>query len=385
MRIALVAEDYYPQIGGVPEHVHNLALQFTGRGHQVTVVTSHMGGDTPDPPFVRRVGSSVVLYANGGVARITVGRQLRQRLETLFRGNFDVVHVHGGLAPTFGLVAPQAAFRAGIPVVATFHSWFDTAPSYRLWRRPLQRVLARHAGTIAVSTPVVEAMSRYFEADWQVIPNGVDLEHFHPRGREPFVRRPEGPRLLFLHRLEPRNHLGTLLAALPAVLRHYPGAQLIVAGDGPWRGYYQRRAARLGRHVKFVGRIEDRPAYYRAADIYLCPTMRGSFGITLLEALACGTPTIVADSAGFRALVNGGGEALLLPHDEPAAWARAIIALADDPLRRQTMSAAGLAKVAHYAWPTVAERVFDVYQRAANEGIPEGAGLLSGLSANGGN
>src|SRR5437899_6751445 len=116
MRIALVAEDYYPQLGGVPEHVHNLALQLNAWGHTATVVTSHMG-DYPDAPFVRRVGKSRVIYSNGGASRVTTGRRLRRRLEGLFRaGRCEIVHVHVGLARTFGLAAPSAAWRAGTPV-----------------------------------------------------------------------------------------------------------------------------------------------------------------------------------------------------------------------------------------------------------------------------
>src|SRR2546425_8343464 len=80
MRIALVAEDYYPQLGGVPEHVHNLALQFNAWGHTAHVVTSRMG-NYPDADFVRRVGTSRVIYANGGVSRVTTGWRLRRRLE----------------------------------------------------------------------------------------------------------------------------------------------------------------------------------------------------------------------------------------------------------------------------------------------------------------
>src|SRR5213080_4784262 len=82
MRIALVAEDYYPQFGGVPEHVHNLALQLNSWGHTATVVTSHMGA-YPDAAFVRRVGTSRMIYSNGGVSRITTGWGLRRHLEAL--------------------------------------------------------------------------------------------------------------------------------------------------------------------------------------------------------------------------------------------------------------------------------------------------------------
>src|SRR5213078_3517879 len=262
MRIALVAEDYYPQLGGIPEHVHNLALQLNAWGHTATVVTSHMR-DSRDAPFVRRVGTSRVSYANGG------------------------------LAPTLGLVAPFAAWRAGIPVVATFHSWFARSLGCRVFRRPFQKILDRHAATIAVSQPVVEANARYFELEWDVIPNGVDTTFFKPNGRGPTDALTDHPRLLFLGRIEPRNGLGTLLEAMPRILARYPRAVLTVAGDGPWRRYYERRtrAEGLRASVRFAGQVfEDRPAYYGSADLYLCPTTIASFGVTLLEAMACGTP-----------------------------------------------------------------------------------------------
>src|SRR5574342_382821 len=103
MRVALVAEDYYPQLGGVPEHVHNLALQRNRWGHPPTVVTSHMGPYAA-AEFGQRVGTSRVIYANGGVSRVTTGWRLVRRLAALFRaGRYDIVHVHGGLAPTLGL------------------------------------------------------------------------------------------------------------------------------------------------------------------------------------------------------------------------------------------------------------------------------------------
>ncbi len=372
MRIALVAEDYYPQVGGIAEHVHNLALLFTGRGHSVTVVSSHMRGDSPRefrPTYeVRRIGTSVVIYANGGVSRITVGWRISARLERLFReGHFDVVHVHGGLAPTFGMLTPLAARRAGIPVVATFHSWFPRSLGYWACRPLLRRLLDLHAATIAVSAPVIEVHARYFSANWEIIPNGVDVEYFHPHSRVAAAPSPRSPYLLYLNRLEPRNHLGTLIEAMPTILRAFPAAELLVAGDGPWRAYYQRRAAPLGSSVRFLGRVDDRPDWYRSADLYLCPTTRAAFGITLLEAMACGVPMVVADNPGFRALVNGGAEAVLLPHDDSGRWAEAVIGLLGDWERRQKMSHAGVAKAASFAWPRVAERILDVYYRVVRE------------------
>lgn len=74
---------------------------------------------------------------------------------------------------------------------------------------------------------------------------------------------------------------------MPRLLHHLPGARLTVAGDGPLRPVYERLARPLGERVTFVGRVNgDRPEHYARADMYLCPTTKASFGITLLEAMA---------------------------------------------------------------------------------------------------
>jgi phosphatidylinositol alpha-mannosyltransferase len=217
-----------------------------------------------------------------------------------------------------------------------------------------------------VSEPVVDANARYFRADWDIIPNGVDNTFFQPNGRRPTDAATDRPRLLFLGRIEPRNGLGTLLDAMPRILARFPGAVLTVVGDGPWRRYYERRArgGKLGTSVRFVGQVfDDRPAYYRSADLYLCPTTIASFGVTLLEAMACGTPMIVSDNFGFRSVIDGGEEAVVIPKDDPTAWADTTIALLDDPERRAAMGRAGVEKAAQFAWPRIARAELAVYER----------------------
>lgn len=361
MRIALVTEFYYPHLGGVTEHVHNLALAFQRLGHEAIVVTADMGDATHDGPFVRRIGTSRIIYSSGSFARVTTGRHLRAQLRDLFRNErIDLVHTHGPLAPTLGLAAPAAAHDLDLPVVGTFHSWFPRSALYRIFRRPLQQRLDRYAAAIAVSQPVVDAHSRYFRTDWRIIPNGIDVEMFRPGAAAGPARN--GPNLLFLGRLDPRNGLDTLLRAMPAIVDAAPGTRLIVAGDGPLRNVYQRLARPVASHVEFIGYVNgDRPARYASADLYLCPTTKASFGITLLEAMACGTPMLVSDITGFRELVSGGGEAVMVACGDPAAWSRAATALLPDRERRLAMGVAGRAKALRFAWPVVARQVLDVY------------------------
>src|SRR3989442_11708564 len=94
-------------------------------------------------------------------------------------------------------------------------------------------------------------MSRYFRASRDIILNGVDVQFFQPNGRRPTDALARGPRLLFLARLEPRNGLGTLLEAMPRILERHPRARLTVVGDGPWPGYYERRAPRRRAPLRF--------------------------------------------------------------------------------------------------------------------------------------
>jgi phosphatidylinositol alpha-mannosyltransferase len=273
-------------------------------------------------------------------------------------------------------VAPWAAERAGIPVVATFHTWFPRSVGYRLWRRPLQRILDRHAATIAVSTAARDAMARYFTAPWEIIPNGVDTMFFRPGLRDGEERRiglvdrrkssaggGGGPRLLWLGRIEPRNDLETVLAAMPRVLERHPNAHLTVVGDGPWRSRMERAARGLGPAVHFAGYSNgDRPNFYRSADVYVCPTRRASFGVTLLEAMACGTPLVVSDIPAFRD-VAGQSHAVFAPPGDAEAWGAAVNSLIDDTARREAMTREGRKIADRHAWPLIAQRVLAVYRR----------------------
>jgi phosphatidylinositol alpha-mannosyltransferase len=374
MRIAQITEYYYPHLGGITEHVHNLAKVFNAAGHHTIVVTSRMRPPAgapdaheyaTDAEFVRRIGTSRVIYTAESFARLTTGWKLRRRLAALFREErIDLVHVHNGLAPTLGIVAPLAAWDVGLPVFATYHSWFRRSLLLRLCRGIAQWGIERHAANIAVSQPVIDAHSRYLEADWDIIPNGVDTTFFRPADRTPDEALRDGPRLLFVGRFDPRNALGTAIRALPRVLARYPRATLTIAGDGPLRRRYEQLARPYADRVSFIGRVNgNRPHVYGASDLYLCPAVWASFGITLLEAMACGRPLVVSDIPGFRELVDNGPEAVLVRKNDVDAWSHTILELIERPQQRAAMGAAGVAKAQAYAWPLIAERVMAVYRR----------------------
>ena len=358
LRIAQVTEYYYPHLGGICEHVHFLAREARVRGHHVDIITSNLTGarDTPD---VIRVGRSVPVYSNGSMARVTVGRGLRRQMrEVLARGAYDIVHVHAPLAPTLPLLAVD---EAECPVIGTFHTYFDYSVGYALGARYFQQRLSRLAAAVAVSPTVVEAHARYFETDWTHIPNGVDTQLFSPNAPRPMSMRSDVPSILFLGRFDPRNGLAALIAAFKRIRGPQRPAQLVVVGDGPLRSHYWRLAAG-DPDITFVGAVlADRPNYYANASLYACPTTKASFGITLLESMACGTPVVCSDINGFRNVVAHEREALMVPCGDVGALADSLVRLLDDDASRQRLGSAGRQRALAYGWPRVSDTILGLY------------------------
>jgi phosphatidylinositol alpha-mannosyltransferase len=279
--------------------------------------------------------------------------------ELLRASRFDVVHVHAPLTPVLPLLAIH---HATAPVVGTFHTHFRPGVFFRLARGLLQRYLDRLDAAIAVSRACLAPLDGRLRADFRIVPNGVDTEWF-ARGRRLPGFDDGRLNVLWVGRVEPRNGLDRMLAAF-AIARRSIAARLVVLGDGPLLARYRARVpAELAPDVLFAGRVVDeRPDWYASANVYCAPTRIASFGVTLLEAMAAGVPVLASDIDGFREVVHHGVEGELLPPEDPAAWARALVRLAREPARASAYGAAGRRTAERYAWPTVAREVLGVYR-----------------------
>lgn len=359
MRIALVTEYYYPHLGGVCEHVHFFAREARRLGHEVDIITSNLPDALPQPHVIR-LGRSIPWYINQSQSRITVGGTLRRDVRLALRdGNYDIVHVHSPLTPVLPLLAVE---EAEVPVVGTFHTYFDSSVGYRTFRRAFQRRLDTLSAAIAVSQSTIVALERYFDADWRIIPNGVATDLFHPRVPRPPGLKSDVPVILFLGRFDPRNGLSALIDAFKRVKGRSRRARLVVVGNGPLRNHYYRKAAG-DPDIEFVGSVLDgRPGYYAHSAIYACPTTKASFGITLLEAMACGTPIVCSDILGFRDVVVHGREALMVPRNDPDALSNALVHLLDDENLRRRLGATGRARASEFDWRRVSVDILEVYE-----------------------
>ena len=365
LKIGIVTEYYYPLLGGISENVHHTATQLKARGHAVTIISAAPrtnGFPLPQPNGIptRRIGRSITVYGNGATAHVTVGTRLWHDMRDLLREErFDILQLH---SPLFFTLPPMAALLGTCARVGTFHSYFEQSAVYAALRGVLQRQFVnRLDGVTVVSPSVLRALSRYFELDARVIPNGVDRHMFNPSVPRLARFTQDKRTLLFLGRFEPRNGLPFMLRAFVEVRRRIRDVRLIVVGTGPLQAVYRRMVPEhLRDDVHFEGAaLLNRPSYYATADLFCSPISNASFGITLLEAMASGTPIVATDNVGYRDLL-GPAEGVLVPHDVHA-FADAIVQMLSDDRICVAMREGGLRKADQYSWPCVVTRLLDYF------------------------
>jgi phosphatidylinositol alpha-mannosyltransferase len=368
----MVSDLYYPEPGGIAEHIYHLAQELRRRGHLVKILTTRFRrsrrtavSTSDDEEFVCRIGRGLLIPANQSMSRVAVGYRLGAQVRRRFeQDRFDIVHIHGSLAPTLPLAALKQSRSLN---VATFHAGHERSTGYRLFRSYLARYFKRLHGRIAVSEAARRAMSEYFPGDYRIIPNGVNTDFFRPDARPMPEFDNSRPKILFMGRFDPRKGLVYLLQALPQVKRAIPDMQCIVVGSGTFgiEKYRRELEPEVVDSVAFTGPIlgSDRTRYYASCNVFCAPsTGNESFGIILLEAMATAKPIVASDIEGYREVLADGVEGLRAPARDSAAIADRIIRILKEPDLARRMGTAGRAKALHYAWPRVTDQVEAYYR-----------------------
>jgi phosphatidylinositol alpha-mannosyltransferase len=326
------------------------------------------------------IGRPIPLRVSGSVARITLSlRTAGQVRRVLEEHDFDVVHVHEPFMPQL----PIQFLRYSTAVnVGTWHAARDSNFIYLYGRRLIKRWQSKLDGKIAVSTAAVKHIERYFPGYYNVIPNGVDVDHFANEA-EPLAEFDDGKRnVLFVGRPEKRKGLKYLIRAFVGVQRAIPESRLIVVGAGRFDRYEGAvRRARL-RDVEFRSYVPfpELPRYHHTAHVYCAPnTGFESQGIVLLEAMAAGLPIVASNIDGFAGVLTHGVEGLLVRPEDPQALADALIELLRNPTRGAEMAVRGRARAQQFRWDRVSQQVLSYYERLMYErqlierGSPRGA------------
>lgn len=366
MRICLVSSAYRPYISGVGEHVHNLAQQLQNLGHSVHILTttyefSYENNTLP----ATRLGKALLLPFARGQFTLPFGLKLHLAVRNFFlRHDFDIVHCHGIFPPE--LAYWSARYTRNFLVV-TFHTVTPELPNFisKAVAYLLKEIDRKIKVKIAVSQGCRRWAEKFFSGDFRVIPNGVDIERFHPKIL-PVIEQ-KNPLILFVGRLEERKGLNTLILALPEIIKYHPEIKLVVVGYGPLKHHYLKLAASLAVDpaLMLVDAIPNDllPGYYASATVFVAPTIgKEAMGIVLLEALACGRPVIASDIPGYKEIITNGINGILVPPNNPQVLAQEIITLLDSRKLRSELAYQARLRAQDFDWGKIAQAVEQVYK-----------------------
>lgn len=401
-RILHVLDHSLPLHSGYTFRTRAILKAQQGHGLEVRGVTGlrHAGpamADDPEThdglPFHRTPGEA------GGPPGLREWREaglLADRIVDLARTwRPDVLHAH---SPALcGLAAVRAGRRLGLPVVYEIRAFWEDAAvgngtgragSARYWltRQLENRVVAGADAVVTICQGLKDDLVARGVAPGKItiMPNGVDLALFGtPPAPDPALAQElalgEGPVIGFLGSFYPYEGLDDMIAAMPAIVDAVPGARLLLVGGGPAAEALRAQAAAspAAHAIRFVGRVPHHEVdrYYALADVVCYPrkAMRLTDLVTPLkplEAMAQGKLVAASNVGGHRELIADGQTGTLFAPDDPAALARAMIALF---ARRagwdgQRQVARAFVERAH-DWAANAARYLPVYQGLIAQGV----------------
>ena len=242
MKVLFVSDIFYPHTGGVPEHILYLCKTLREMGHEAKILAPSYGNNYPwVDDYIIRLGRAIKVPKNRSFSVLTFGILIPWKLRRLLaRENFDVIHLHGSVAPTLPYLALKYSKAKNF---ITFHSAHEKSYGYVLWEPVLEQYFRKLDGLIAVSTVARNSVSKYFPGQYRIIPNGIDLseyEYLLPKGSfKKEIGLPDNSRIiLYLGRLHRTKRIDLLLRAfayLNKIMRRTNKVFLIIAG--PDDGY----------------------------------------------------------------------------------------------------------------------------------------------------
>jgi phosphatidyl-myo-inositol alpha-mannosyltransferase len=370
VKIGLVSPYDYSFPGGVVQHISHLANYYNQWGHTVKIIAPVAKEDARYfDEDVKAVGHPFPIPYGGSIARIPISPWLPVQVRKVLKEEkFDVLHLHEPFTP---MLCMSALIQSSAVNIGTFHAYHSKSRAYKTLKPLFYKLKTRLDGKIVVSDPLYSFLNRYAPDDYQVIPNGIDTERFSSEGKT----RPEFEdgklNILFVGRLEKRKGLGHLIDACALVKKEFDNFRLIVVGPGRrLRHKYINQIEELKLdNVVFTNFVpfNELPEYYRTADIYCSPATGGeSFGIVLLEAMACGKPVVASNIEGYASVLRDTIDGLLSPPGDAQSLAQTLLKLLDDAALRKKMGDRGKENAQNYSWPKVARRVLNLYERVSH-------------------
>jgi len=346
-----------PRAGGAELHLHEAFGRLSARGHRVTVLASGWPGCAPTAML-----DGMEVHRAGGRETFSWAAPRYHRRFLADRG-FDVVVEDLNKVPLF------TPWWAGAPVLLLVHHLFGntafqaaSAPvalATVLLERTIPRVYhGRPVVTVSESTRDDLARRGLVPSRVDVVPNGIDLDHFTPG---PEQDRYDGPTLVFVGRLNRYKGVDLVIRALAELAERGRAPRFLVAGSGEERDRLERLAERLGvaDRVSLLGYVteERKLELFRRSWIHVLASEKEGWGLSVLEAAGCATPTIASDAPGLREAVVNGRTGVLVPHGDVGALAGAIDRMLSDPEGRHALGREARRHAERFTWDACADGI----------------------------
>jgi phosphatidylinositol alpha-mannosyltransferase len=374
MKIGLVCPYSMARGGGVQEIVRAMYKELTKRGHDVKIIT-------PQPREFDGIDTEGLLFVGSGndfrspmgttsqVSASIDNEAIEQMLET---EQFDILHFHEPWQP---FLSRQILTRSKSVNIGTFHAKIPET----LMSRTIVRVVTPYTKSelkylhelTAVSDAAAEYVGSLTDEPITIIPNGIDLKHYKKSEVERDVGG--GKTILFIGRLERRKGLKYLLRAYKVLTQEQSDVSLVIAGDGPDREKMEQMVEELELpNVTFMGYVDDKTKLdlLASADLFCAPAIYGeSFGIVLLEAMACGVVTVAGDNSGYSSVLKDTGAVSLVNPRHTVEFARRLQLLLEDEGIRKTWKKWAGSYVKQFSYSNIVDQYEDLYKVALTQHV----------------
>ena len=371
MRIVMVSRNFVYPLGGFEEYIYHLIKKLSEQGLSMELLTTTMLSNTNN-------------YYEGNINGVRLKRYpvtvklfgycySKQLGKALKESRYDIIHAQG-----WGNYAIDAALKDAWkkkkPLVVTPHGFFHEAERVKKLKSLYNKLLTRRLLSYAHFTAITKAQAeqlRYMGAEYiHIIPEGIVVRKFEQRFPRPTEYAPQSKRIILgVGRISGYKGFDQLIEALKRVLKETPEAHLIIVGqDWGARESLEKlsRSQAIDDHITFTGRIsgEKLIALYQAADVYVNSSRHEGFGITILEAMACGTPVISTKTGVAQDLE---GYVLTYDYGDCEALAKKLIDVLKDHTLAWRLGEKGVWIIKHrYDWSAIIDEITSLYNSLNN-------------------
>ena len=388
MKIGLISFHSFYKPGGVKRHVLGLHKEFKKRGIYSKIIVPRRESSENYGKDVILLGTSFPVTVDGTQADFDINFNPLAIDQVLSKEKFDILHFHNFIPPS-ALQILISHFASNTLNILTIHANVEKNKFLRKsgFLHLCKKIIQWKIDGIIGVAPLTLRDSEDFKGPKIVIPNGIDLEEFNPKVPKLKKFLDSKINILFVGRIEERKGLIYLLKAFKILAKKFSpplnfsgGLRLIIVGEGELKKDCENYVKENNlKEVYFEGAKmgQELVSYYNSCDIFCSPAIFGeSFGLILLEAMACQKPVVAFANQGYEQFLKGlrpahhppafggplKGERFLAKPKDFKELAQKLEILIKNPKLREEMGEWGEIEAKNYAWPKIAARILDFYK-----------------------